>query len=373
MARHRPRPLRLRRLGRPVPLVAQTEKLLREAIARGRLPGNRLPSAAELAEQLGVSRETVRLAQGALQRDGLLVKYRRKGTFLQPGALSLKEGAAPSTLIGYLAADYPSAQGEEAVTREVGSRMLEGALREAGRSGFSLVVGHAPHTEMDAAFDRLCRTARLRGIIFASCGEEKIVRRALGMGLPAVLLDHDLQLPQISSVREDSVQAGRVAVAHLAGLGHRRIAFAPWRLIDLNPWRLRGYREGLREARLPRRHSWEIPVELTPRGARELVGRLLALRPMPTALLCFNNTFTRFVVEELRRRKVRVPGEMSVMGGGGEAVPGVACHQADWLAMGRRAVQVILRALQKDRSTAAPEHHLFPHKIVRGRTAGAAP
>jgi DNA-binding GntR family transcriptional regulator len=37
----------------------------------------------ELAEQLGVSRETVRLAAEAC-REGLLVKIRRKGTFVQP-------------------------------------------------------------------------------------------------------------------------------------------------------------------------------------------------------------------------------------------------------------------------------------------------
>src|SRR5438876_12358687 len=71
----------LERLVRPVSLVAQVEQLLRQAIAEGRWAGGRLPTEIELAEQLGVSRETVRLAAEALQRDGLVVKIRRKGTF----------------------------------------------------------------------------------------------------------------------------------------------------------------------------------------------------------------------------------------------------------------------------------------------------
>src|SRR6516225_10612262 len=72
----------LTRLVRPVSLVAQVEQLLRQAIAEGRWAGGRLPTEVDLAEQLGVSRETVRLAAEVLQRDGLLVKIRRKGTFL---------------------------------------------------------------------------------------------------------------------------------------------------------------------------------------------------------------------------------------------------------------------------------------------------
>ena len=51
----------LPRLARPQTLLSRTEQVLRAAIARGEF-GDRLPPATELAEQLGVSRETVRLA-----------------------------------------------------------------------------------------------------------------------------------------------------------------------------------------------------------------------------------------------------------------------------------------------------------------------
>src|SRR5258706_5421198 len=102
----------------------------------GDFGGGRLPPASELAQQLGVSRETVRLAQEALQREGLLVKYRRRGTLLEPPALTLKKTSARSTLLGYLQADYPSLHGEdELVTRATSGLMLQGATREARRAG----------------------------------------------------------------------------------------------------------------------------------------------------------------------------------------------------------------------------------------------
>ncbi|MBI3855048.1 MAG: GntR family transcriptional regulator [Planctomycetes bacterium] len=366
------RPPGLGRLARPQSLLSRTEQVLREAIARGEFRGNRLPAAAELAEQLGVSRETVRLAQENLQREGLLVKYRRKGTLITPPALTLKKTAGRSTLLGYLQAGYPSLNREDdAVTRATSGLMLQGATREAGRAGCRLVVHHAPHTEMDAAIGELAHEAPLRGVIFASFGEEKLVRQTLGLGLPLVLLDHELNLPSVSTVREDSQQGAGIAVAHLAKLGHRRIAYAHWNLADLNPWRTSGYRKGLSDAKLPRRRAWEFSTEITPAGADALVEKLLSLRPAPTALICFNNSLAKLAIERLRRRGVRVPEEISVMGVGGEEVAGLACAQADWFEMGREAVRILLRA-SSGRAPEEPLHRLFPYELRPGRTAGRA-
>ncbi|HET6574732.1 MAG TPA: GntR family transcriptional regulator [Fimbriiglobus sp.] len=368
--KHRSTP-ELSRLDRRPSLAAQVEALLRQAIAAGRFPDGRLPTEVELAEQLGVSRETVRLAAEVLQREGLVVKIRRRGTFTRPPVLALPAPAGPSTLLGYMQADYPAIQGqEEAVTRAVSGLMLQGANEEAGRAGFELVVRHAPHLQLREAFQQLYRKVTLRGVIFASYGEEKLIRRVIGLGLPMLLLDHDLRLPQMNSVREDSFDAARQAVRFLVSLGHRRIAFANWRQTDLNPWRLAGYSQGMRDAGLQRRSRNVVHVELTARGARQAVEQVLALAPRPTALYCFNNTLARLAIEELHRRGVRVPQDLSVMGGGGEEVPDLTCHQADWYQVGQSAVQVLLRAVTKPTGH-TPEHLLSPHTFRVGRTTAA--
>ncbi|HVE38795.1 MAG TPA: GntR family transcriptional regulator [Planctomycetota bacterium] len=359
----------LGRLARPQSLLHRTEQVLREAIARGEFGGNRLPPAAELAEQLGVSRETVRLAQENLQREGLLVKYRRRGTLIQPPALTLRKSAPRSTLLGYLQTDYPSKSPEgEDVTRATSGLMLQGALKEAGRAGYQLVVRHAPADEMDAAIDRVLREAPLRGVIFCSFGEDKMVRRVLGAGLPVVMLDHELNLPRVSTVREDSRQGVILAIHHLARLGHRRIAYAHWNWADVNPWRVAGYRKGLSEERLPRRRAWELSTEITPAGADALVERFLKLQPRPTALVCFSNTLAALAIERFRRHGVRVPEDLSVFGIGGEEISGMTCVQADWFGMGREAVRTLLRAAGS-KEDAAPEHRLFPYQLRPGRSS----
>jgi DNA-binding LacI/PurR family transcriptional regulator len=84
---------------------------------------------------------------------------------------------------------------------------------------------------------------------------------------------------------------------------------------------------------------------------------------MPTSLVCFNNSLARLVMERLRRSRVRVPEDLSVVGIGGEDVEGLACVQADWFAMGKDAVTLLLRAASARRE---PEHRLFPYEIRPG-------
>lgn len=65
------------------PVYQQIEEQLRAAIAAGVvLPGEKLPPERELAEQLGVSRMTVRQAFDGLARDGLVERGVGRGTYV---------------------------------------------------------------------------------------------------------------------------------------------------------------------------------------------------------------------------------------------------------------------------------------------------
>ena len=128
------------RIERPLTLIAQVEQTLRRAVTDGVFPGNRLPTTVELSEQLGVSRETVRLALDSLQSEGLLVKHRRRGTFVNAPEVPTRL-LATSMMLGYLQADYSSDHGDaELITRATSSFVFDGALVEAGNAGFQLTT-----------------------------------------------------------------------------------------------------------------------------------------------------------------------------------------------------------------------------------------
>jgi GntR family transcriptional regulator len=69
----------------PVPLYYQAARALEQAIEAGRLPrGSKLESELDLAEQLGISRPTMRAAIKQLVDKGMLVRRRGIGTIVAP-------------------------------------------------------------------------------------------------------------------------------------------------------------------------------------------------------------------------------------------------------------------------------------------------
>ncbi|GAA4337934.1 GntR family transcriptional regulator [Pigmentiphaga soli] len=65
-------------------LCGQIESILRHRIHSGTYaPGSPFPTDADLCAEFGVSRATVRVALDALRRDGLIVRYPRRGSFVK--------------------------------------------------------------------------------------------------------------------------------------------------------------------------------------------------------------------------------------------------------------------------------------------------
>src|SRR5271157_2855179 len=66
-------------------LPSQTQRYLRDLIQNGTYqPGHQLPSEGEIAEQLGISRPTLREALHHLEMDGFILRKQGVGTFVSP-------------------------------------------------------------------------------------------------------------------------------------------------------------------------------------------------------------------------------------------------------------------------------------------------
>lgn len=358
------------RIERPQALVVQVEQALRQAIVEGVFIDDRLPTEVELAEQFGVSRETVRRATEVLQREGLLTKYRRRGTLLSAAvptpSLSVPVLAAP---VAFVQADYRAVDGDQ-VADGSASLMLHGAVDAAGRSAVEVIVRGTVPEKLRTTLADLAARGRVRGAVVASFADDKALRKLGGLRLPLVLLDHDVPVPKMSSLRDDSALGAALAVEHLAGLGHRRIAYVHWRMAELNVWRLRGYRDGMRAQKLPVRRACELAAAITPAGAEETVAAWSELTPRPTALVCFNNTLAAHVIDSLERRGVQVPEDVSVVGCGGADMIGLTTCQIDWYELGKQAMSMLLSAAEPG-ATPSVEHRVLPPTLRPGRTSAA--
>jgi len=102
-------------------LIKQVREGLRQEISGHRwLPGQRIPSERELAESLGLSRLTVRLAMNDLVSEGLLQRQQGKGTYVKPRLMEqplgrfysfteemVRKGMHPCSIIRSFEADVP--------------------------------------------------------------------------------------------------------------------------------------------------------------------------------------------------------------------------------------------------------------------------
>jgi LacI family repressor for deo operon, udp, cdd, tsx, nupC, and nupG len=125
--------------------------------------------------------------------------------------------------------------------------------------------------------------------------------------------------PGMFSVRIDDVASAKMAVDHLLGLGHRRIALIggdtndPMRFTPPHH-RLTGYREALDAAGADRDESLERLGYFTLDGGEAAMVDLLALSERPTAVFAESDEMAYGAIRAIRRAGLRVPNDIAVIG-----------------------------------------------------------
>jgi DNA-binding LacI/PurR family transcriptional regulator len=134
-------------------------------------------------------------------------------------------------------------------------------------------------------------------------------------GLAVVVLDRRAYSGACST-RVDHVAGGEIAVGHLLGRRHRRLAVVTGPLLpEPIKDRYAGATAAARRAGLADDDVVTLTLDdLTPTAGKEAARRLLALDAMPTGVFCANDLLAIGLVNELLRAGVKVPGEIAVVG-----------------------------------------------------------
>jgi DNA-binding LacI/PurR family transcriptional regulator len=171
---------------------------------------------------------------------------------------------------------------------------------------------------------------------------------------PLVFLGEDPRPPTADQVAIDNVAAAREAVAHLLGLGSRRIGFlghevgAPSRPSAL---RIEGYRKALEHAGV----AFDASLLVARRGgdaigAEAALGAALDAGLAVDGLLCRDDLAAVGALRALRLRGFAVPGDVAVIGWdaidlGASTVPSITSVAPDTRALGERALDVLLERM----------------------------
>jgi DNA-binding LacI/PurR family transcriptional regulator len=214
--------------------------------------------------------------------------------------------------------------------------------------------------------------------------EELAARRAT---TPLVLLGERVYDGPADHVSIDNVAAAATAVAHLTGLGRRRVA-AVGRQSEVSAatarLRLLGYRQALRSAGLPDDPAIVVATDsFTRTEGAAAVDRLLALDQPPDALFCFNDLLALGAMRRLHERGLRVPYDVAVVGvddveDGRWSVPTLTTIRPDKPGLAQLAVDLLAEHI--DRPPDGPGPVRAPREleapfdlVVRESTAGQAP
>jgi DNA-binding LacI/PurR family transcriptional regulator len=168
------------------------------------------------------------------------------------------------------------------------------------------------------------------------------------LNVPIVLIDNQNPGAFAHSISIDDRGGARLAMEHLTGLGHRRIAYIGDRngmQSDID--RMAGYAE-FRERGID--HSLVAYGDGRAAGGLAAMETLLALKDRPTAVFCYNDMTAMGALRALHAARVRVPGEISIVGFDDLPItpflePPLTTIRQPKADMGRRAAGILMELL----------------------------
>ncbi|OIK23188.1 LacI family DNA-binding transcriptional regulator [Streptomyces malaysiense] len=217
-----------------------------------------------------------------------------------------------------------------AISNPYFTAILQGVETAALEAGYGLLLAD-PHDDPlhEREVARLLHERRVDGLIVApSARPDELVDYLSRHAVPTVFLDRLIDppgsgdgaaaaaatgAPFFDQVCAESAEPTARLVAHLAGLGHRRIGLiAGLPGLSTTRERVTGYLDGLAAAGLAHDDRLLLSGSSESAGAERATATLLALSDPPTALVTANNAMTLGALRVLRRHGLSVPRDIAV-------------------------------------------------------------
>ena len=195
------------------------------------------------------------------------------------------------------------------------AEVLDGIDQEAADGGFQIETVFTRHRHNEEELLARCVGSRRSGamLVMNVMLDGGLVRRAVDLGVPLVLLDGPLPGHDVPAVLIDNFAGARAAMAHLLAQGCRRIAVlaGPADNYDAAE-RLRGCRRALRDVPDATLDVW--PCDFSERGGHAVAAARLAAGARPDALFALNDAMALGVLEALRGIGLRAPDDVLLAG-----------------------------------------------------------
>jgi LacI family transcriptional regulator len=326
----------------------------------------------DIAEELGVSIVTVSKAlrdrPDVAKETKAKILERVKHLNYRPNLAARSLVTGRSSLVGLVVPDLIHPFFSEI------AKALAASLR---KKDYFLLVSSSesdPKLEQDEIEHMLAH--HLDCFVVASCQKNAGYLKKIGQAsVPLILMDRDFSGFASNFVGVNDYRIGELATAHLIAQGCKRIAHLRGPATHVGNRRYEGYRDTMEKHGLAVPSSYVIESGDAADSDGETRGRkamnaVLALKPRPDALFCFNDTVAIGAMDRAFEAGLRIPRELAVVGSGNfhySSKLRVPLSSVDQRAaeIGEKTAKMITSLLEKPPSSRSRALVLEPTLVVR--------
>jgi len=238
---------------------------------------------------------------------------------------------------------------------------------------FYFVVSHRHRADLIEEYPRLLQQRAIEGLIAVD------TECQAAAPIPVVAVSGHRELAGVTNILLNHAKAARLALEHLAALGHRKIAVIKGQAFSSDTEiRWQSVRQTAREMSLPISDRLVGQLEgesSSPELGYAVTRKLLATGERFTALFAFNDISAIGAIRALREGGLRVPEDVSVMGfddiqSAAFQNPGLTTVRQPLRQMGVTAAETLLRRIAAPAKSPYPKSiTIEPELIVRASTA----
>ncbi|MEU9557161.1 LacI family DNA-binding transcriptional regulator [Streptomyces fumanus] len=246
---------------------------------------------------------------------------------------------------------------------------------EARALGYSVIIGNADERpELQDHHVTTLLDRRIDGLLVSPTdgGSPRMIEAARG-GTPMVFVDRWIPGVDVPVVRSDGRDAVRDLVAHLHGLGHRRLAIiAGPAATTTGRERVDAFRAALGEFGLPLPDPYIGQGDFQADSGRRVTEGFLDLPEPPEVVFAADNLMALGALDAVRARGLRVPEDIALAAFDDipwfvHTDPPVTAIAQPTGELGRAAVRALIDRIEGRR----PESVALPARLVVRRSCGA--
>ena len=239
---------------------------------------------------------------------------------------------------------------------------------------FYFVASHRHRTDLIDEYPQLFLARSVDGLIAVDTPWHHDLR------VPVVTVSGHNELKGVTNIVLDHQRAAEVALKHLVGLKHRRVAFIKGQEFSSDTEvRWNAIAEMARRLQLPVCPKLTVQLEgdsSSPQLGYEVTKRLLASGETFTALFAFNDISAIGAILALREVGLQVPKDVSVVGfddiqSAAFQNPRLTTVRQPLRQMGKIAAETLLRRIRKPTDRGTRQITVEPELVVRDTTARA--